>query len=132
MLWANVEKDKKDNSDKINVVYERLDNVEFCGTDYFEKIRLLEQDNQKLKDNLTYLQSQSMRNNLIFGNIADDQNERPDCTEGKIRLFLIEKLQMAKDVVDNMQLERVHRMGAPNSRYTRNVVCKFTYFKERE
>ena len=132
-LSASVEKDRKEYTKKLEVVGERLANLEFSGGENFDSLRKLEQENQKLKDNLCYLQSQSMRNNLVFCNIAEDSNERPEGTETKLRQFMIDKLKMAADVVEKLQLERVHRMGAPNPKYeNRNIVCKFTFFKDRE
>ena len=132
-LSASVEKDRKEYTERLEVVGERLANLEFSGGENFDSLRKLEQENQKLKDNLCYLQSQSMRNNLVFCNIAEDLNERPEGTETKLRQFMLDKLKMAADVVEKLQVERVHRMGAPNSKYkNRNIVRKFTFFKDRE
>ena len=44
------------------------------------------------------------------------------------------KLKLAQDIVNNMQFERVHRMGvnSGNNDKPRNIVAKFTLFKDRE
>ena len=47
-----------------------------------KKIEQLERDRQTLQDSVTYLQAQSMRNNLIFGNIEKEPNERPEKNRG--------------------------------------------------
>ena len=47
-----------------------------------KKIEQLERDRQTLQDSVTYQQAQSMRNNLIFGNIEEEPNERPEKNRG--------------------------------------------------
>jgi len=66
----------------------------------------------KIKDDINYMQSQTMRNNLIrvFGNIPEETNETPVRSEQIIKDFIISKLKIAKEEVDNMRFERVHRM----------------------
>ena len=64
-----------------------------------------------MQDSLLYLQSQSMRNNLVFSGLAEDGNEKPEITEAKVRQFMVEKMKIARDIVEGFQLERVHRMG---------------------
>ncbi|XP_053381981.1 uncharacterized protein LOC128551589 [Mercenaria mercenaria] len=78
-----------------------------------------------------------MRNNLIFGNIAESSDESPVQTEAKLREFMTDKLKMAADLVDQIKFERVHRMKrntvrSDQSRRPRNIVAKFTLFKDRE
>ena len=85
-----------------------------------------------LKDTMSYLQSQSMRNNLIFGGLFESQYEKNEETEAKLRSFMNEKLQIAQDVVDNLKFERVHRIGEHIPNKTRKIVCKFNMFPERE
>jgi len=64
----------------------------------------------KIKDDINYMQSQTMRNNLIFENIPEETNETPVRSEQIIKDFIISKLKIAKEEVDNMRFERVHRM----------------------
>lgn len=73
-----------------------------------------------------------MRNNLIFGNINEAPTEEHDETEKKLRLFLVEKMKLAQHMVEEMQFERVHRMGQKMVGKSRNIVAKFSLFKERE
>ena len=49
-----------------------------------------------------------------------------------MRTFLHEKLQIARDVVDNLKFERVHRIGESEDGNIRKIVCKFNMFPERE
>ena len=86
----------------------------------------------KLKDSMAYMQSQSMRNNLIFGGLFESRYERNEETEAKLRCFMHEKLQIAQDVVDTLKFERVHRIGEQSDEGPRKIVCKFNMFPERE
>ncbi|XP_052778715.1 uncharacterized protein LOC128216180 [Mya arenaria] len=85
-----------------------------------------------------------MRNNLIFGNIPEEEGETPARTERIVRDFIVDKLKVAREAVDNMRFERVHRMGqkqnqagrsgAAGSANTkpRSIVGKFCFFGDRE
>ncbi|KAH3729695.1 hypothetical protein DPMN_055673 [Dreissena polymorpha] len=42
-------------------------------------------------------------------------------------------MKIAKEVVDSIQLERVHRSpGYPTAGKTRSIAAKFAFFKDRE
>ena len=56
-------------------------------------------DNSKMNDSLLYMQSQSMRNNLIFNGISEDLLGKPDSTELKPRQFMVDKLKLAQAFV---------------------------------
>ncbi|WAR11316.1 hypothetical protein MAR_025496 [Mya arenaria] len=88
----------------------------------------------KTRDELIYVKSQSMHNNLVFGNIPDVRAESWAESESKLREFIVNKLKLAQNIVDDIQFERVHKMGDfyPNSRHTRKLVAKFFSFKDRE
>ena len=46
---------------------------------------------------------------------------------------MCDKLKMAQDIVDNIKMERIHRMGPPpNETGNRRIVCKFNMFTDRE
>ena len=85
---------------------------------------------------LVYLQSQSMRNNLIFCNI--EENEQPENTEQVVRNFMVEKMKVEENLVRDMRIERAHTMGSVGQRnhqgehQHRKIACKFTLFKDRE
>ena len=87
-----------------------------------------------MQDDLLYLQSQSMRNNLMFANIPEEVNETPVQVEYKLRDFMTHKLKIAQDIVDGIKFERVHRVTPKSAEKTpiRNIVAKFTLYKDRE
>ena len=71
---------------------------------------------------------------MILCNSKEGLNEKPADTEDIVRNFMIEKLDLARDVVDEMKLERVHRLGpfSQNPNYDRNIVYKCNLFADRE
>ena len=78
------------------------------------------------------MQSQSIRNNLIFSNIPESQAEEPGYVERTIHVFMEDKMKLAKEQVSSIGFERVHRMGPRLQGRPRAVVAKFTLYKERE
>lgn len=87
--------------------------------------------NSELKEEVLDLKSRSMRDNLIFRNIPEVQNEN---TEEVLTQFLSEKMN-----IENICFERVHRMWEKKSKVRTQtvqrpnlIVAKFTFFKDRE
>lgn len=92
-----------------------------------------------LQSTVNYVQAQTMRNNLVFSGIEEDADEKPEQTEAILRTFLTKEMKLAQDLVDSLKFERVHRMGERSFNHPgvrvqrfRNIVAKFTYFKDRE
>ena len=106
--------------------------MDFILTQTNTKLSTLENQKHELKNDLTYLQSQSMRNNLVFSNINEAQTETTETTENVLREFLVEKMKIAQDLVKQISFERVHRMGIKRDGRSRNIVAKFTLYKEKE
>lgn len=135
-LWLHMEAANKSVNEKISKLDDRVDNIEMTEGQQQSKLHQLETENCKLRDSISYLQSQSMRNNLVFCNIDEVPNEKPDETEKVLREFMVKNLKMAQEQIDAMKIERVHRMGnqlnANQSSGPRKIVCKFTLFKDRE
>ena len=134
-LWVFVHDRFKENKDAMSKVTERIDGLEFSLGLAQEQITQMTNDKAKVNETLLYVQSQLMRNNLIFTGITEDVNEKPDVTESKFRTFMVEKL-VTRDIVDGFQLERAHRMR-DNSSFgrmgrPRSIVAKFLRFKDRE
>ena len=132
-MWSFINETLKQSKEKVDSLGERTDNVEFSLGLVSEKMSNLEQENKRVKEDLLYLQSQSMRNNLVFGNIEEKENERIEETEAELRNFMVSKFKMAQDCVNDIKFERVHRLGQRSERVrNRNIVAKFTLFKDRE
>jgi len=69
MVWLHVEDKTKETNDKLNKVDDRVDGLELAEGLHRDRLTQLEKENSKLHGTISYLQSQSMRNNLFFCNI---------------------------------------------------------------
>lgn len=128
-------------NDHTKKVGERLQRLEdkVDGTDInvglmASRVEELEKERDSLRDDVAYLKSQSMRNNLIFTGVTETgSNETYEQTEAKLRQHLVDAMKIQKEVADNIRFERVHRSPSePQAGKTRSIVAKFTYFKDRE
>ena len=76
------------------------------------------------------MKSRSMRDNLLFTDISEHENED---TEQVIKIFLSDKMSKT-----DVSFERVHRVGRVYHRPSRqavrprSIVAKFTFFKDME
>ena len=136
-LWVFVQDQFKENKDTLSSISDRMDTLEYSLGLAQDQITQLTTDKNKMNDTLLYVQSQSMRNNLVFTGITEDPHEKPEATEVTLRKFMVDKLKIAQGIVDSFRLERVHRMGDNSSRFgatnrPRNIVAKFLQFKDRE
>ena len=95
-----------------------------------EKIRALEEANQHLLDSVIDLKARSMRDNLLFYNVQEDEKEN---TSDKIYKILEENLQIP-DAREKIKIDRSHRVGRKrdSNRKPRAIVVKFNYFQDRE
>ncbi|KAH3775679.1 hypothetical protein DPMN_177085 [Dreissena polymorpha] len=101
---------------RIKGVEQRVDRLEhdtegsgIAVAEVTSRVEHLEKERDNLRDDMAYLKSQSMRNNLIFTGIPEVNSETSEVTETKLRAHLQNAMKIAKEVVDSMQLERVHR-----------------------
>jgi hypothetical protein len=92
-----------------------VERVEFISAQYQSCIESLEKNNDDLKDQVTYLKSQSMRNNHIFGELKEEEEENLDDV---MRKFFLGKLKVATIIVDSLEIERVHRLGQDKGNIT--------------
>ena len=120
-LWTFVHETTTANSSKIDENRSKMDSLEFVLNSVSDQLTQIQNEKQSMQDDLLYMQSQNMRNNLIFAKIPETDNEDPAKTEAIVRDFMVEKLQIAKSVVDDIKFERVHRMGAKTNAYSRNI-----------
>lgn len=131
-LWTVLEDRNKQNDERMRKIEEKSESQDFACGMLNDKVIELEKEKDALKDEVIYLQSQSMRNNLVFSNIPEAQGESNEQAELKIKEFIFEKMKVAKEVVDKMKFDRVHRMGPHVQGKTRNIVAKFHEYKEKE
>lgn len=78
---------------------EKVESADVGAALLADKVETLEQQHKELREDIAYLKSQPMRNNLVFIGIIEDKttgNEPADITEMKLRIHLEEKLRFAK------------------------------------
>ena len=134
-LWNVVHDNNKTLQNSMNKVSDKVDSIEMSLAQAHSQISELKREKDEIKSALNYVQAQSMRNNLIFSRIKEPKLETAEESETVLRTFLIEKLKLAKDCVDRLQFERVHRMGSYpglNAAKPRGIVAKFTFYRDRE
>ena len=64
-LSVQVHDNNKSLDSTLNSIAERGERVEFISAEYQSRIEVLEKENSNLKDKISYLESQSMRNNSV-------------------------------------------------------------------
>jgi hypothetical protein len=89
-------------------------------------------DLAKTKDDLLELTTRTMRDNLVFFNIPEKPNEKPEDTEQIVYEFIESVMKVDSDVTRNLSFERVHRSGPINKKNHRKIVAKFSFHKEKE
>ncbi|XP_060566203.1 uncharacterized protein LOC132725137 [Ruditapes philippinarum] len=131
-LWNAMEDRNKKLDARLSCVEEKVECSDFSVAQLESKVIQFEKERDSLKNEVIYLTSQSMRNNLIFTNITEADDENQHKTERLLRSHLVDKLKVAQDLVADMKFERVHRIGERSRGKPRNIVAKFVLFKDRE
>ena len=92
------------------------------------ELRIVWEESDKLPSSVTDLKARSMRDNLVFARIHEDNRED---TEAVLQEFLQLKY---KQLDYEIPFELVHKMGRWNAfnKLPRNIVAKFTFFKDRK
>ncbi|KAH3721304.1 hypothetical protein DPMN_064224 [Dreissena polymorpha] len=65
-LWVALEDRVRKVDERVTRLEEKVDGADIHAAQMSERVQELEKQRDTLRDNVTYLQSQSMRNNLIF------------------------------------------------------------------
>ena len=94
------------------------------------KIKYLGETNDRLQDSVIDLKARSMRDNLLFYNVKEEEKEN---TDEKIYQILEKKFEI-QDARNRIKLDRSHRVGRKRNtqRKPRAIVVKFNYFKDCE
>jgi chromosome segregation ATPase len=132
-LWVTLEDKVKKVDERVVRLEDKVDGADIHVAEMAERIQDLERQREGLRDDVSYLQSQTMRNNLIFVGIPENNsngNESPEVTERLLCQHLRDAFKVSQELTDSIRFERVHRSpGAPVADKVRNVI---TYFKDRE
>ena len=119
-------------TERVMAVEEKVESTDFALGMLSDKVVTLEKERNLLKDEVTYLQSQSMRSYLLFSNIPEVSPGVNEDAEAVIKVFLVEKMKVAKEAVDQMVMEGVHRIRPKQHGRCRKIVAKFLQFKDKE
>ena len=86
----------------------------------------MQRENKQLKETLLDVQCRSMRNNLIFSGVPENDNSR-GCED-----TMSTQLNLPTDVVRNATFSRVHRIGKASRNRPRAIIAYFDKFKQKE
>jgi hypothetical protein len=132
-----VEKDVKQMKDSIEFVHaevndlkDEVEKTKRSDEENRRKIRELEDTNRRLQESVVDLKARSMRDNLLFFNVKEDEKEN---TTEKIYDILEQNLEIF-DARNKVKIDRSHRVGRKrvSQRKPRAIVVKFNYFQDRE
>jgi archaellum component FlaC len=93
----------------------------------------IEEEKDRLSREIVDIRAHSMRNNLMFYYIPEQQNEPPENCVAKVYNILENNLQI-ESATSTIPIERAHRIGKPrpgNSK-PRPIVAKFLKFPDKE
>ena len=89
----------------------------------------LEHENDELRENLLKMQTHSMKYNLIFGGISDKDCETEN-TEIVLKYFLQIELEITG--VEDIEFQNVHRLLTRKDGKPRNIIARFTNYRDHE
>ncbi len=79
-----------------------------------------------LQEKVLGLTTRSMRDNLVFKNMPEDDKEPPHVTRDKVNDFISDKLNISQEDMKKVTIERLHRVGKPVGGKNRKIVAKFS------
>ena len=115
---------------EINDLKKEQETAKASSNDAKKRIEKLEEDNATLRDKIVDIQARSMRDNLLFFNIPE--NDKENTTE-LIHELLESKMEI-KEARSNVKIDRSHRIGRKreDQRKPRPIVVKFNFHQDRE
>ena len=102
------------------------DNLSKQKQKHKEDMNELWKDNDQLCERLRDLEDRSRRDNLRIDGIAEVENETWEQTEEILQNLFKEKLQL-----ENISVERAHRVGNKGKNNKRTIVLKLASFKDK-
>ena len=71
----------------------------------------LEKKNIKLKDTSMNMKSDTLRDTLIVGGVAEDEHETEEALRGKLQCLMKYSLEMDNNTVEQIQFIEIRRLG---------------------
>ena len=91
------------------------------------EIDQLRQENEYLREKLRDIEDRSRRDNLRIDGLQEVENETWEQTEKILKSMIQEKLE-----IEDVNIERAHRVGNTSNTSPRTVVAKFSSFKGKQ
>lgn len=95
-MWTLIYDNEKKSNERFNKIEDSVESADFNLVKTVEKVTTLEKKEDEMKNEMLYLQSQSMRNNLIFTSIQESTGSAVENCEKLVRDFMVEKMRLAK------------------------------------
>lgn len=109
---------------EIAMLTEELNSVKECNLILEGRLTRSEKMVEELKERSLYQEARSMRDNLVFYNIKE-ASEGVEDTKAVLRGFLREEMRIGAEDMQQINFDRVHRVGAKNRNQPRIIVAKF-------
>ena len=123
--------EQKSDKVKLKLIDSKVNDVKKENEDLKEELMELKRLNSELKEEMLDMKSQNMRDNMLFTNIDEAENEINDTED--VQSDWLEKYMG----ITNISFERVNRlqnkpMKQGEDKKPCTIVAKFTFFKDRE
>ncbi|KAK3094851.1 hypothetical protein FSP39_007029 [Pinctada imbricata] len=127
-----VENSRQFDSESMNSLQKEQKEIKVRNTEEVTELRnavkALQADHTKSTEDIIDIQCRSMRDNLMFYNIPEGEEE--NCTE-KIGHFMEENMKI-EGAKSSIKIERAHRVGRRRRGSHRQIVAKFHSYVDRE
>ncbi|KAH3722264.1 hypothetical protein DPMN_065220 [Dreissena polymorpha] len=101
-LWVALDERMKKVDDRVKWVEDKVDWADINAAQMASQIDELKKEREATRDDDSYLQSQSMRNNLMFTSVPEDNasgNETPEMTERNLGQHFEDAFHIARELV---------------------------------
>lgn len=122
-FYDEVKKKSDKNSLDVAALQQRMDATDANRKGMETSLRTAQKSRDVLRDTVEDLQCRSMKNNLIFHGLRENDHED---TEGKLRDFIYYELDIGKDLA----LGNVHRIGKRAFGKNRPIIARFIYHND--
>ncbi len=85
-----------------------------------------EKEIDSLKDRVVDLTTRSMRENLVFKNVPEEEQENAQKIKDKVMTFLSTSLKIDENEIEKVMIERIHCVGKKEVGRNRKVIAKMT------
>ena len=124
VLKLSIEISKEITDKKFKEINKKLKNDK---QQHGNEIDELWQENEYLREKLRDIEDRSRRDNLRIDGLQEVENETWEQTEKILKSMIQEKLE-----IEDVNIERAHRVGNTSNTSPRTVVAKFSSFKGKQ